>query len=100
MRKRNPPHTYLFDTHGSLRRLHPVLLVQRPHHLPVQLLRVQLAESHKNHRPEKPFPGLEDVVEASLPHRRHPRIPVGYTVPWLPVLRRLHGLPRPPRRTT
>ncbi|KAL3217452.1 hypothetical protein MRX96_032366 [Rhipicephalus microplus] len=65
------------QTHGSLQRITPVRPVQRTLHLPFQLLRVQLAEIHLYLRPEPPFPALKDVVEARLPHRRHPRVPNG-----------------------
>lgn len=91
---------YLFARHGSLRRLPLVPLAQRPHHLPDQLLQVQLTESNRKYRLQKPFPGLEDVVEASLLHRRHPRVRVRSIALRLPVLRRLHGLQRLPHRTT
>ncbi|KAH8027965.1 hypothetical protein HPB51_011773 [Rhipicephalus microplus] len=55
--------------------LPPVLQVQRPLSLLVQLLQAQLAEFHQNLRPEPPFPVLEDVVKVGLPHRHHPRVP-------------------------
>ncbi|KAL3192024.1 hypothetical protein MRX96_018143 [Rhipicephalus microplus] len=100
MRKRSPPLMYLFAHHGSLRRLPLVPLAQRPHHPPAQLLPVQLAEQHQNYRPEQPFLGLEDVVEASLPHRRHPRVPGRPPAVRQPVLRRRQAQRRLPCRAT
>ncbi|KAL3192042.1 hypothetical protein MRX96_018161 [Rhipicephalus microplus] len=91
---------YLFAPHGSLWRLPPVLLVQRTHHPLAQLLPVQLVEPHHKYRPEQPFPGLEDVVEASLPHRPHTRVPGRTPALRLPVLHRRQAPRRLPCRAT